>query len=71
MSLRSQKLQLEASLNRAYVVIETLRSTGETFRCAVVDSGALNHVSQDKYIDQLRAFEGALALHNQQGAPQK
>lgn len=38
-----------------------LRTSGEAFRLAMVQSGALNHVPQNEYFDQLRALEGALA----------
>lgn len=53
--------QMEAQLLRQAQKIGDLRVAAETFRAAVIESGALNHVSQDKYINQLRALETALA----------
>lgn len=44
----------------AATVIENLCRSGEAFRCAMIQSGAVNHVSQSEYIEQLREFEGAL-----------
>jgi hypothetical protein len=37
-----------------------LRVTAEAFRVAMIESGAIVKVSQDQYIDQLRALERAL-----------
>lgn len=52
---------MQRKINGLYARVDLLLKTGEEFRMAVIRSGALNHVSQDKYMDQLRAFEGALA----------
>jgi hypothetical protein len=43
--------------------VDLLR-TAESFRRAMIESGAVNHVSQDRYIDQLRALERALNTDN-------
>jgi hypothetical protein len=37
-----------------------LKRTAEAFRRAMIESGAVNHVSQDDYIEQLRALEASL-----------
>lgn len=49
--------QLMAEIDR----LMPIQLAAARFRSAVVGSGALNHVSQDKYMDELRALEQALA----------
>lgn len=44
--------------------LEDLKRTAEAFRVAMIESGAINHVRQDLYFDQLRALESALNLIN-------
>lgn len=39
----------------------SVKEAAENFRIAIIESGTLNHVPQDKYISQLRALEAALA----------
>jgi hypothetical protein len=43
-------------------LIELLYVTGNAFRVAMIESGAMVKVPQDKTFDQLRAFETALAI---------
>lgn len=51
----------ENRIINAEFAAQSLRVTGEAFRLAMVQSGALNSVPQDDYFTQLRAFETALA----------
>lgn len=41
-----------------------LKRTAEAFRVAMIESGAVNKVSQDTYFKQLRALERALNVEN-------
>lgn len=44
--------------------LEDLKVAAEAFRVAMIQSGAVNHVRQTEYIDQLRALERALQPMN-------
>lgn len=48
-----------------------LLKTAEAFRVAMIDSGAVNKVGQDLYMDQLRALERALSRPNYLLPPDK
>lgn len=44
--------------------LQDLLRTAEAFRAVTIQSGALHHVSQNEYVDQLRALEAALQPAN-------
>ncbi|EJN11826.1 hypothetical protein PMI42_04840 [Bradyrhizobium sp. YR681] len=46
-----------------------LLQAAEAFRRAMIESGAVNHVSQDSYIEQLRALERVLNPLNYRALP--
>jgi hypothetical protein len=48
------------TLNQALTDIDRLRADADAFRVAVIESGALNSVSQSKYFAQLRTLETTL-----------
>lgn len=49
--------------------LQDLLKTAEAFRRAMIESGAVNHVSQTAYIEQLRALECALNPLNYRMTP--
>lgn len=48
---------------------EDLKLAAESFRRAMIESGAINHVGQDQYFDELRTLEKALNPLNYRGDP--
>jgi hypothetical protein len=44
--------------------LQDLKRAAEAFRVAMIESGAVNHVSRDAYFEQLRALERALNADN-------
>lgn len=50
--------------------LDDLRVTAEAFRIAMIQSGAVNHVHQSEYMDQLRALERSLSPINYIKQPQ-
>lgn len=57
-------METALDLRPLYAEIERLKAVqlaAAQFRSAIVGSGALNHVPQDKYMNELRSLEQALA----------
>lgn len=52
-----------SNINQARQFVD-LKRAAEAFRVAMIESGAVNHVSQSLYIEQLGALERALNSDN-------
>lgn len=60
---RSEGMRPPSPFNEAKQ-FQDLKRAAEEFRVAMIESGAVNHVPQSDYIEQLRALERALNVDN-------